>query len=87
MLRRQYLKGGTMKQVSYETAQNLTPDCDFPNIGRPALNALTEAGYTKLSQLTKVSEKELLRLHGVGPKAIRILSEALAAGGNSFAGQ
>ena len=75
-----------MIHESNDTAQNRMPECDFPNIGRPALSALTAAGYTKLSQLTNVSEKELLKLHGVGPKAIRILTEALAAEGKSFAG-
>jgi predicted flap endonuclease-1-like 5' DNA nuclease len=54
-------------------------------IGRPAQRALAEAGYTRLDQLTQVSEAELLKLHGVGPKAIRLLREDLAAQGLSFA--
>ena len=55
------------------------------NIGNPARSALAEAGITRLGQLTKISEKELLKLHGVGPKAIRLLREALAIRGLSFA--
>jgi hypothetical protein len=55
------------------------------NIGNPARSALAEAGITRLGQLTKVSEEELLKLHGVGPKAIRLLREALAIRGLSFA--
>lgn len=51
---------------------------DFPKIGAPATRALIAAGYQRLEQLTQVSEAELLQLHGVGPKAIRILREALA---------
>jgi hypothetical protein len=43
------------------------------------------AGYTRLAQLTAVSEAELLPLHGVGPKATRLLREALAAQGLAFA--
>ncbi len=59
---------------------------DLPaKIGRPARQALEVAGYTRLSQLTAVSEKELLKLHGMGPKGIRILREALAAQGLAFA--
>jgi predicted flap endonuclease-1-like 5' DNA nuclease len=58
---------------------------DFPRVGGPALQALTGAGYTHLEQLAKVSEKELLKLHGMGPKAVRILREALEAAGLSFA--
>lgn len=55
------------------------------NIGNPARSALAEEGITRLGQLTKFSEKELLKLHGVGPKAVRLLGEALAMRGLSFA--
>ncbi|WP_067816374.1 DNA-binding protein [Nocardia inohanensis] len=50
-------------------------------IGAPATRALTGAGYTRLEQLAGVPEAALLELHGVGPKAIRILREELAAQG------
>jgi hypothetical protein len=59
---------------------------DFPpGIGRPALRALTGAGYTKLEQLARAREADLRRLHGVGPKALRVLAAALSARGKSFA--
>lgn len=62
------------------------PETDFPKgIGNPARNALIAAGYTHLEQLTAVAEADLLKLHGVGPKAIRVLRETLAAKGLSFA--
>ena len=62
------------------------PESDLPqSIGRTARRVLAIAGYTQLAQLTAVSEAELLRLHGVGPKAIRLLREALAAQGLAFA--
>ena len=57
---------------------------DLPFIGAPARSALHLAGYTSLEQLPAVTEKELLALHGVGPKAIRLLREALAAKGLDF---
>jgi predicted flap endonuclease-1-like 5' DNA nuclease len=56
-----------------------------PGIGRPATSALAVVGITRLQQLTKVSEQEVLALHGVGPKTIRILKETLAARGLAFA--
>ena len=59
-------------------------ESDFPNIGAPATRALEIEGYTQLKQLTKVSEEELAQLHGIGPKAIRILGEALKAKGWAF---
>lgn len=59
---------------------------DLPkSIGNPATRALTGAGITRLEQLTQKSEAEILNLHGVGPRAIRILREALAERGLSFA--
>jgi hypothetical protein len=62
------------------------PTNDIPaTIGAPAHRALATAGYTHLAQLIAVSEAELLRLHGVGPKAIRLLREALTAQGLTFA--
>ena len=54
-------------------------------IGKPALRALTAARYTRLDQLAKVQEDDLLKLHGVGPKAIRVLRAALQAKGVDFA--
>lgn len=52
-----------------------------PGMGKPALRALAAAGYTRLDQLRAVPDAELLRLHGLGPKAVRVLREALAASG------
>jgi predicted flap endonuclease-1-like 5' DNA nuclease len=59
---------------------------DLPGgIGAPATRALNGAGYTSLGQLAGVSAKELSALHGFGPKAIRIIEEALGQRGQSLA--
>ena len=59
---------------------------DFPaGIGQPATRALAAAGYTHLEQLSRVREADLLKLHGVGPKALGIIRSALHAKGLSFA--
>lgn len=51
---------------------------DLPtSIGKPATRALHGAGLTTLDQVATRTEAELLTLHGVGPKAIRILTETL----------
>ncbi|MBK0373381.1 DNA-binding protein [Streptomyces californicus] len=64
------------------------PADDFPHgAGNPARSALRAAGYTRLAQLTEVTAAEVLALHGVGPKAIGVLREALAAEGLVFAGE
>lgn len=53
-------------------------------MGAPATRALAAAGYTDLGQFADVSEAELMALHGVGPKALRVLREALAERGLSL---
>jgi phage-related tail protein len=58
---------------------------NFPKLGAPAERALASAGYVRLEQLTKVTEAELSRLHGMGPNALGRLREALKAKGLSFA--
>ena len=52
---------------------------DFPKISQPALRALHSAGYDHLEQLVGITELELGKLHGMGPKVLGILREALAA--------
>lgn len=62
------------------------PESDFPEkMSNPARQALAAAGYWKLEQLAALSEAELLRLHGLGPKTIVQLRQALAEKGLSFA--
>ena len=63
-------------------------DSDFPRgVAQPARRALAQAGYFRLQQLTQARESELRRLHGMGPKALDILRQALAARGWSFANE
>jgi DNA-directed RNA polymerase alpha subunit len=56
-----------------------------PGVAQPAVRALNAAGYTRLEQLTRATETDLMRLHGMGPKALRVLRETLAGRGLSFA--
>ncbi len=50
----------------------------LPKIGAPATRALHDAGYTTLRQLAGVPRAELAELHGMGPKALRTIEDALA---------
>ncbi len=66
-----------------------TPDVrpvgDLPDeIGKTAARELAHHGVTSLAQVAAHTKKELLAIHGVGPKAIAILDEALAAKGLRF---
>lgn len=76
-----------MKKTIRKTAKQLADESDgFPlKLAKPAQRALTQAGYTRLEQLSNVTEAELAQLHGMGPKALKQLREALAAVGKSFA--
>ncbi|WNG92079.1 helix-hairpin-helix domain-containing protein [Mycobacterium sp. ITM-2016-00318] len=51
------------------------PVFDGIRIGRSASGALIDAGYRTLADLPTDLD-ELLALHGVGPKAVRLLGEA-----------
>lgn len=66
--------------------QSEHPESDFPaGLSAPAHRALAGAGITRLEQLNGMTEKQIGRLHGMGPKGIRILREALAVKGWAFA--
>ena len=55
-----------------------SPDPFPPGTPQPAIRAFQEAGYERFDDIAGASESALLQLHGVGPKAIRLLKEALA---------
>ena len=54
------------------------PEFDGVRIGRPAVGGLVDAGYRTLEDLPDELD-ELGGLHGVGPKAIRLLREERTA--------
>jgi len=57
---------------------------DLPKTSRPAQQALTGSGVTCLEDLAEHTEIEIAALHGMGPNALGILREALAARGLAF---
>ncbi len=66
-----------------------TPDVrpvgDLPDsIGKTAARELSLNGIASLAQVARHSPSELLAIHGVGPKAVRILGEALADKGLAY---
>lgn len=87
LLRRSWL-GCAPKRLAMqlEAADSGTAPHLLPAIGGPATRALVSAGMTDLDAVARHSQAELLALHGVGPKAVRILTEALAASGQSLRG-
>ncbi|KAB1655085.1 hypothetical protein F8O01_12540 [Pseudoclavibacter chungangensis] len=59
---------------------------DLPPIGRPANSALLAIGVTTLDGVAALGRSALLALHGVGPKAVRILETALEERGDELPG-
>ena len=49
----------------------------LPNVGAPATRALAEAGVLNVEDAEKVGLDRLATLHGVGPKAMRLLRAAI----------
>lgn len=61
------------------------PTTEFPrSIGKVAARELALAGYTRFEQLTQVSKKSLLTIHGVGPKSLNVLEEELKKRGLGY---
>lgn len=64
---------------------DIRPVGDLPDsIGKTAARELSVNGITSLRQVAGHSKKELLAIHGVGPKAIAILEETLKAKGLDY---
>jgi DNA-directed RNA polymerase alpha subunit len=61
-----------------------TEETDLPKLAAPARRALHGAGYIHLEDLTKVTESEIMKLHGMGTNAIQVLRNALSERGLSF---
>jgi len=55
-----------------------------PGMSQPALRALAAAELRDLEALTRVRERDVASLHGMGPKGVRLLREVLAARGWEF---
>jgi DNA-directed RNA polymerase alpha subunit len=53
-------------------------------LGAPARRALENAGIISLKKLSTYSEKDILKLHGMGPGSIPKLKNALKEQGLTF---
>lgn len=68
-------------------AKNATKklESEWPHgFSKPAERALAAIGVTRLTELTKYSEKALLARHGMGPKRVRVLRSALKEKGSKL---
>ncbi|MBK6685665.1 MAG: DUF1801 domain-containing protein [Deltaproteobacteria bacterium] len=72
-------KAGAEKKTGATKKAGAKKDAPLPNtVGRPALRALEAAGITTLAEAARRNPMDLAKLHGVGPKALGILAEAIS---------
>ena len=55
-----------------------------PSVASPARRALTAAGYRKIAELDGASVADLRKLHGMGPRAVRLIEDMLQTEGMSL---
>jgi DNA-directed RNA polymerase alpha subunit len=46
-------------------------------LSAPAIRALINANLTKIEHLKRITEKQLLSLHGMGPSSLPIIKKAM----------
>lgn len=69
-----------------EMTKEKQQETDLPSgLAAPAQRALAAAGITRLEQLSQISEADLLKLHGIGPNAVKKLRHAMNTKNLSFA--
>lgn len=71
----------------YKSSECLScPTCDKENkpksgflskLSSPARNALVHKGIDTLQELSKYTEKEILKIHGIGPSSLPIMKSSL----------
>ena len=60
------------ERVTLMTEKRIQPQSDLPaGLAKPAQRALANAGCSQLKDLAKLSEDEVKKLHGMGPKALK----------------
>lgn len=72
-------------QVSSTCDQENKPSSGFlSKLSSPARNALVHAGIDTLEKLAMYTEKDILKMHGIGPASLPILRSSLKEEGLSF---
>lgn len=75
------MNGEELKRMDKSLSKNELP----VKLAKPAQRALYGAGITNLEQLSELTEEDLMKLHGMGPKAMDQLRAAMEEKSLSFA--
>ena len=80
----QYRVQQNLEMAALKTTKRAKPAHFAAGLSAPAKRALENKGIKTLEQLANYSEADILALHGIGPSALPILRQALAAQELSF---
>jgi DNA-directed RNA polymerase alpha subunit len=72
------------KRTEMKTKRNEPKDDFLSSLSAPARRALENNGITSIKELSKFSEKEILKFHGIGKSTIPILKRELENNGLLF---
>lgn len=71
--------------MAKKAAKSPSPASELPKLAAPAQRALAGAGVTSLSHLARMTEANVMALHGMGPNAMKSLKDAMKAKKLAFA--
>ncbi|WP_339216526.1 RNA polymerase alpha subunit C-terminal domain-containing protein [Ornithinibacillus sp. FSL M8-0202] len=80
----QYYKSSDCRSCPTCNKENKPKSGFLSKLSSPARNALIHEGIQTLEELSSYTEKEILKLHGIGPASIPVLRASLEEEGLSF---
>jgi DNA-directed RNA polymerase alpha subunit len=81
-----YYKGSDCPSCPICDKENKPESGFLSKLSSPARNALVHEGIDTLEKLSKYTEKEILKFHGIGPASLPIMRTSLENEGLSFKG-
>ena len=81
-----YYKSSECRSCPICNKENKPESGFLSKLSSPARNALVHEGINTLQELSKFTEKDILKLHGIGPASLPIMRASLQEEGLSFKG-
>ncbi|MDF1506972.1 RNA polymerase alpha subunit C-terminal domain-containing protein [Robertmurraya sp. DFI.2.37] len=80
----EYYKSSNCQSCPICNKENKPESGFLSKLSSPARNALIHEGIETLQELSNYSEKEILKLHGIGPASLPMLRASLEEEGLAF---
>lgn len=81
-----YYKSSECRSCPICNKENKPESGFLSKLSSPARNTLVHEGINTLQELSKFTEKDILKLHGIGPASLPIMRASLEEEGLSFKG-